>query len=152
MRKTYDIVEEPQGDLYKALLDYCNAHASVVLLVLREVDWIETSAHTFLEQFQSTLISQEQATDWPGTRLTAGTATVFRYHITSDLINHLKTDVEGLYEWQQPERLEDLCFLREDGTTLLATITHENDAYLELSSEEYIDLLRLLPTLHVVSR
>jgi len=150
MRKTYDIIEEPQGDLYRALLDYCNAHAQIVLLVLREVDWIETPARAFLEQFRSILISQEQATEWPGTRLTSGTATIFRYHITSDLIDYLKTKVEGLYEWQQPERLEDLCFLRQDETTLLATIAHENDAYLELTSEEHKDLLRLLPALHVV--
>lgn len=151
MRKTYNIIEEPQGDLYRTLLDYCNAHAQIVLLVLREADWIEHSARAFLEQFRSILISQEQSTDWPGTRLTSGTATIFRYHITPDLIDHLKAKVEGLYEWQQPERLEDLCFLREDGTALLATIAHENDAYLELTSEEHKDLLRLLPALHIVS-
>lgn len=150
MREIYDIIEEPQGTLYRALLDYCNAHAQIVLLVLREVDWIEPPAREFLERFRSILISQEQATEWPGTRLTSGTATIFRYHITSDLIDYLKTTVEGLYEWQQPECLEDLCFLRQDGTPLLVTIAHENDAYLELTSEEHKDLLRLLTALHVV--
>jgi hypothetical protein len=149
MRKTYDIIGEPQGILYKALIDYCSAHAQIVLLVLRETDWTETSAHAFLEQFRSILISQDLATEWPGTRLTSETATIFRYRVTPDLTDYLKTKVDRLYEWQQPERFEDLCFLRSDGTTLLATIAHENDAYLELSEKEYFDLINVLPLLPI---
>ncbi|PIE57119.1 MAG: hypothetical protein CSA34_00450, partial [Desulfobulbus propionicus] len=58
--------------------------------------------------------------------------------------------VEGLYEWQQPKQLEDLCFLRQDGTTLLATISHENDDYLELTLEGYREFVRLMPSLRIV--
>jgi hypothetical protein len=150
MLKTYDITSEPQNDLYKALIDYCKACADIALLVLREPEWIEPSISIFWEQFRTLLIAQENAKEWPGTILASGTATVFKYQITSDLINYFKNEVNGLFEWQQPQQLEDLCFLRRDGTVLLATIAHENDAYLKLTEEEHENILRVLPTLEIV--
>jgi hypothetical protein len=150
MLKTYDILEEPQGDLYKALIDFCKIHAYHILLVLREPHWVESSVHTFIEQFRKILVKQEVVTEWPGTKLTLGTATVFRYQLTSDLIDYLKNEANRLFEWQQPERLEDPCFLRQDGTTLLTTIAHENDAYFELTEEEHKNLLQLLPLITIV--
>jgi hypothetical protein len=147
MRKTYDIVKEPQGNIYKALIDYCSIHARCVLLVIRDADWIEPSINSFMEKFQVALISREQATEWPGTKLLSGTATVFRYNITPDMVKYLKTEVDGLYEWKQPKQLEDISFIRHDASTLLATIAHENDAYMELTSQEYSELLQLIPGL-----
>jgi hypothetical protein len=150
MLKTYDISEEPQDDLYKALIDYCKVYAGTVLLVLREPDWIEPSIPMFLEQFRTILIMQENVKEWPGTKLMGEAATVFKYRLTSDLADYLKNEVNGLYKWQQPQRLEDLCFLRQDGTALLVTIAHENDAYLELTDEEHENILQVLPALKII--
>jgi hypothetical protein len=150
MRHTYDITEEPRDEVYRALVDFCAARAATVLLVLREMDWLDDSARAFISQFQKSALQEQNATEWPGTKLTSRTATLFRYRITPDLIDYLKTNADGLYEWQQPERLEDLSFLREDGSTLLATIAHEHDAYVVMTPAEYKGLSQSLPALHVV--
>jgi len=59
----------------------------------------------------------------------------------------LKTEAHGLYDWVQPNRPEDLCFLRSDETPWLATIAHEKDAYFELSGEEKQRLTKALPNI-----
>jgi len=57
--------------------------------------------------------------------------------------------VDGLYEWRAPERLEDMCFLRDDGTPVLATISHEHDAFMELTNKEFEELLKAVPDLRI---
>lgn len=132
-----------------ALMDFCAERAKTALLVLREPDWLDDSAKQFIEQAEPFLLLKEQVSEWPGTRLTSGHATAFRYSIVAESIQLLKDSAQRLYEWQQPTRLEDLCFLRDGGTPLLVTIAHENDAYLELQAEEYEALLQQVPGLEV---
>jgi hypothetical protein len=55
--------------------------------------------------------------------------------------------VEGLYEWQQPERPEDLALLRRDGTPLLGSSAHERDGFLVLDEDELERLSLTLPWL-----
>lgn len=149
MRHTYDVIAEPRDELYRALVGFCGARAEEVLLVLLDPDWMAEKARDFIDRFQEITVAQQDLSEWPGSLLTTSTATVFRFRITPDLLARIKTNAEGLYDWQQPERLEDLCFLRADGSVLLATIAHENDAFFDLDSEEFQELTRLLPALRI---
>lgn len=149
VRKIYDIIEEPRNDIYSALIDYCFKNSHIVQFVLRADNMINDSARMILKKFQSELTFHGEVNEWPGTKLTAGSATIFKFRITIDLVNYIKTEVDSLYRWQHPEYFEDICFLRSDGQVLLATISHENDSYLEISTNEYDELLQCLPSLKV---
>ena len=58
--------------------------------------------------------------------------------------------VEGLFDWIEPELPEDLCILRPDGSPWLVTISHEQDAYFQLSDKEKGELTELVPDLRLV--
>lgn len=149
MQQVYDIKAEPRGDLYKSLVEFCAVRSRILLLVLRDVEWLTDSARSLFQRLEPFLLSKQKATEWPGTRLTEGQATVFRYRTAPELVRLIQDATEGLYEWQQPERPEDLAFLRSDETPLLVTISHESDAYLELSEDEHYDMIHALPLLSV---
>jgi hypothetical protein len=61
----------------------------------------------------------------------------------------LRRIVPGLFDWQCPRLPEDLCFLRPDGFPWLASIAHEQDAYLVLNDEELTKLTSRVPTLQL---
>jgi hypothetical protein len=58
----------------------------------------------------------------------------------------MKELASGLFQWvgYAPE---DPCFFRADGEVLLVTTSHERDAYLMLSEEEYQGLRLRFPDL-----
>jgi len=149
MRQTYDIETEPRRDMLTSLLAFCGARSTTALLIVREKDWLTDAARRVLSELEPHLLSKTESAEWPGTRLFAGSATVLRYLVTPIFVSLLQSQTEGLYQWQQPERPEDLCFLRQDGTPLLVTITHESDAYLELEEDEYREIMRFVPALRL---
>ena len=149
MYQTYDIETEPRGDVLTSLLAFCASRSTTALLVIREKDWLNNTARRVLSELEPHLLSKEESSEWPGTRLLSETATVLRYSVTPGFVSVLRNQTDALYQWQQPERPEDLCFLRQDGTTLLVTITHESDAYLELEEDEYREIMRLVPALRL---
>lgn len=59
--------------------------------------------------------------------------------------------VPGLYSWRQPERPEDLCLLRRDGSPWMGSIAHERDSFLELEEAEMVDLRAGVPGLELAS-
>ena len=144
-RHVYDVLKEPRGELYRSFVRFCGARSEEALLVLCDTIRLGESARDFVQRFQGLAVAQKRG-EWPGTRISPRITTVFRFHITPDLIAYLETNADGLYDWQQPERLEDLCFLRADGSVVLATIAHEKDAWLELNSKEHEEVTHLLPT------
>lgn len=146
MRHTYDIIAEPHDGALAELITFCADRSKEVLLVVREKDWLTDSARRFLSEVSPWLISQEQSSEWPGTCLISATASISKFSITPHFMSILREHVTRLYQWQQPDLPEDLCFIRQDGTPLLVTITHEHDAYMELEEDEYRDFNRLVPS------
>jgi hypothetical protein len=148
----YDIVREPRGESYSTLIDFCAGLSRSATVVIREPDWLDDEGRRVLSELRRFQLGETQASAWPGTRLTNGTATVYSIPIIETVIEIVKESAAGLYDWQQPSRPEDLCFIRENGEPVLATIAHEEDAFLLLSEEEFFKLSSLLPALEVKSR
>jgi hypothetical protein len=151
MRETYDLLVEPTGETYRQLLlcalDYC----SHLLLVVRHTARLSPDGEEILNRLQPFLATVTEQSEWPGTRLIGHAATVYRCGVTRDALFVLVDAASGLFSWRQPDRPEDPCLLRQDGTVWLATISHERDGYLLLSPEEHGVLLRRAPDLVVRS-
>jgi hypothetical protein len=137
----YELATEPSGHEYRELLAFCAELSSQVLLIVREIDWLDESALQVLDKLQPFQMTVTEQSEWPGTRLLGHTATVHAYTPSAEVIGILQASANRLYEWQQPVRPEDLCFLRATGKPLLVSIAHERDGYLEISHDEF-ELLR----------
>ncbi len=133
---------EPKGDHHRQLLEFCAEHCDQASLVARDVDWLQPAALQLLERLRAFQLSVVEASKWPGTTLVGHTASVYRYAVHPTLIRLLEQAVTGLYDWIQPDRPEDLSFCRPDGKPFLASIAHERDGYLDLTSEEFAKLRR----------
>ncbi len=131
---------EPRGEAYRQLLDFCHARCARVSLVVREMQWLSDAGVEILERLRPHQISVNELSEWPGTKLLADTASVYQYQASPRLLPSLRSAASGLYDWVHPERPEDLCFIRKDGTPMLVSISHERDAYLELTSDEVLQL------------
>lgn len=140
------ITQEPRDDLYRATIDLATDVCSTFLLVLRSAN-LNLRGRSVLESLGPKLIKEENASEWPGTRLKRDRARVFYFSLDAESSRLLKGAANGLYEWLQPNLPEDLCFLKSDESPYLVTISHENDSYLVLSSEERDYLTRRLPKL-----
>jgi hypothetical protein len=147
----FDIINEPRGHTYRQLMTACAAWASMVLLVVRADDALDDFGKNVLRTLGEHLIDVRERSEWPGTKLLEGTATVYRFEVRPVILSALQDSVGGLYDWTQPLP-EDLCLLRRDGTPLLVTIAHERDAYLDLAQHEVDLVIRSVTDLELVRR
>lgn len=137
----YSLGREPRDKNYRDLLEFCASRAPAALLVVREVDWLDEAAIHLLERLRLFQTAVQERSEWPGTRLLNDTATVYQYVVQTELVTVLQSVAHGLYDWRQPQRPEDLCFVRATGTPLLVSIAHEHDGYLDLDGPDE-ELLR----------
>lgn len=147
--RRYTLVNEPVGDLYRALLDHGRTHCETALLIEQPSLGLTAHGRAVLDSLQPFLTQREQTAEWPGTRLLDGTAWVHAYSLTAACLEILKEASTGLLGWHQPDLPEDLALLRADGSPWLTTIAHERDAYVDLTSVEEQDLRRALPWLEL---
>lgn len=145
----FDILAEPRGAAYRALIRWCASRSSTALLVVRDGDALRATAANMLNRLAPALRNAETTQEWPGTVLLSPNdfAAVYRYNLNPPMLDVLTSAVDGLYEWTEPRQPEDLCFLREDGTAILTTIAHERDAYLSLTPDEARALRQAVPEL-----
>lgn len=148
-RVTYNIVHQPQGDLYRRLIETALRRCTGFLVVVRKTVTLAVSARRTLKELDPFLEGTSEQAEWPGTQLTDGRAAVSRYRLNRDSAVVLSQAANGLYGWLQPELPEDLCLLRADGTPWLVTISHERDAFLVLASDEFDALRSALPDLQL---
>jgi hypothetical protein len=132
---------EPEGPEYRDLMEFCCQHATKMSLVVRDPQIDPGSAiRARLAQLEPYLVESGLAQEWPGTRLLADKATLYRYRIASGLQQELQRMASHLFEWIHPGSPEDVCFFRADDQLLMATTTHEHDAYLLLTTAEFATL------------
>lgn len=146
-RAMLHIVREPRGEVYKTLIDYTLGKFPAFLLVFRPEDLpLSDGGENIKKRLSYFAIKEENSFEWPGTRIfTDKAATVFYFKIEPDSVRILKEAAAGLYDWQQPNLLEDLCVIREDETPWMLSISHESDAYFHVSPEELIQIKENLP-------
>jgi hypothetical protein len=144
-KRTLSFTDEPRGSIYQHVLEASLADASIVYVVLRESVDVSAMARRCLTKLEPFLMSNQMVREWPGTALFSGEAHRLSYHWNDSCRRVLASCAEGLYEWLQPERPEDLGLLRSDGSVWLASVAHERDAWLELEFAECDRLLRVCP-------
>lgn len=145
MRRVFNLIQEPSGELLRRFFGALARHSSSVMMVLRDDLGLGETGQALLLRLEPYLLKRERRSSWPGTTLFGEEATVLRFALCTQVLDELVAASSGLFGWQQPELPEDLALVRSDGTVVLASISHEHDAYLELSDEEYQSLAATLP-------
>ncbi|MFN2582770.1 MAG: hypothetical protein ABR498_08535 [Candidatus Dormibacteria bacterium] len=138
-RKTYDLIDEPLGPDYDALLDSAlNQCAVIVLMTPSESEGDDVRAVLDrLEPFR-------RRTN------TTSTATVHYFEFNTESVAVLKDVARRLYAWAAPTLPHDLCLMRADGSPWLVSIAAQRLGYLELTPFEKLLLGRGAPGLAAV--
>ena len=136
----YGLRREPKEGAYRQLIDFVVATGTTALLVVRRHPHPGSSCERFVERLAPYIVSSSEEPEWPGTRLIDDVATVHRISLDYGSGELLKYAVDGLYEWRHPEFPEDFCAFREDGSTLLGSIAHEEEGWLFLTEAELAKL------------
>lgn len=148
-RSNYRVLQEPRGNTYRRLIDYSLRYCHSFLLVVGPSIPINETGRRVLTSLEPFLLSQTESSEWPGTRLLDGVARVYRFTLSSESATILAQVADSLFSWVQPNLPEDLCLNRCDGSPFLVTISHEKDAYLQLTPEEASVLIAGVPGLEV---
>jgi len=128
---------------YKGLLELSLNYCAYFSLVQRRCVDLEASAHRVFSHLKSAIVSEQETSEWPGTRLIDDTAVMRVYVLNSVTEVVLATEASSLFDWIQPSLPEDLCLRRADMSPWLVTISHEHDAYFVTNSDE-IEMIRRL--------
>jgi len=136
-RKTFDLIDEPVGADYRALLDVALPHCdSAVLSVDAEPSPEAAAALALLEPFATQPPS-------PGGGMR-------RFQFSRESLPVLEQLAGGLYDWRGPHLPSDLCLLRSDGTPWLVSVASQRLGYIELAPFERLLLTRTAPGLAAV--
>jgi hypothetical protein len=141
-----DIVSEPRGEAYRALLHLAKQHCTSFSLVWRDDFTFSESAGNVECSLQTFLIREEHTDEWPGTELLRHKARVCHYRVTDESVSIL-AEVPGLYAWLAPRMPEDLTFYAADGSCWLLSIAHEKDAAIMSESVPIEELRAAIPGL-----
>lgn len=136
-RKTYDLIDEPTGPEYDALLESALTQCSTMVLTVHP-NGEEPRARAVVDE-----LGPHRLQDRAG-------GPVLRYRLSRDTVAILKRSARGLYAWHAPGLPENLCLLRADGTPWLVSIAREQLGYLELTPFEKLLLGRAAPGLAAV--
>jgi hypothetical protein len=133
MKRKYMLYKEPQGELYRDVLTAGLAHASTLGLVFPNSS--STGPSPSADALGPFLLEEEEVSEWPGT-LSQELRLRRLYELNVAVVEILSATVMNLFDWQMPDRPEDPHLLRADRSLWLGTISHERDAWLELSDAE----------------
>jgi hypothetical protein len=130
-----DFDREPQLDQYAGLVKILAAISHRALLITRHYHVLEPT-EALLRRLGPSCIVREERSQWPNTRLhPPNTEIIHEFRLSSEVVLALSESVNRLYGWGGPLP-EDLGFIREDGSVVLYSTTHEEEAGLCLSSAE----------------
>lgn len=146
MPKLRSIAVEPAGAAYAALIRFAEAEASTFSLAWRHQIKFDPGAHAIAKALRPSLIRQQVTDTWPGTELLGHTAIV-RFYKVSPGARRVLEAVDRLYMWRAPGRPEDLAFYRPDGRWWLASIAHEQQAFIDADAIDGSRLLAAVPGL-----
>jgi hypothetical protein len=146
-RQIYNFQFEPREENYYRLLNLALEFCDRLLLVERSSIPLSLLGKEFAQRLNGFLIETMNGDEWPGTKLLDEKAVIRVFKFNLDSLEILKSFTCGLYDWVQPELLEDLCLLRSDGTPWLVSISHEKDGYFELTECEKNQVIEKFPGL-----
>lgn len=143
----YDLIAEPTPTEFEGILTAGLRISSFLSVVLRPGLGLGNTGIALLERIELNLVDTREVTEWPGTKLFGGTATLNTYLLSESLLLELITVQPNLFMWTQPELPEDICLYRKDHTPWFCTIAHEKEGWFILQEDEARMLTRLLPSL-----
>jgi hypothetical protein len=138
-RKTYDLVDEPTGDDYRALLLCARSQCDTAVLSVDGRRELDAAGAEIVERLAAQLRSDTRS----------GEVRRLRYQLTQECVDVLG-EAPGLYAWKQPQRPENLCLLRPDGSPWIVSIAVERIGYVEFTPFEKLLLGRVAPGLAAV--
>jgi hypothetical protein len=143
------IVAEPREQMYREFVSVLASMAERFLLVQHSlpIAGITREEEEIFATLAPWCVLVEERADWPGTTHGPGARAdqpIYEYATAPGAIEVLQQTVSGLYEWLTP-RPEDLAFLRTDGSVILYSVAHEQEAELSLTSSERDTLIRKWP-------
>jgi hypothetical protein len=124
------------GDVVSSLWNSCARFSATVRAGLGQTEELQQFLLALSEDLRELRVSPE----WPGTRLLEGTAGVYTYQCSKDALGQILKRGSVLEMWQQPRMPEDLALYRADGSVVLESISHEGEAVVRLTEEEYSTL------------
>ena len=140
------IAREPRKESYRQLLQVASRTCAYAQLVVREAQSQVDEIANILDRLADKLVAREQSSSWPGTVLLDETATLYRYSLDPTLAILLGSIVDGLYDWIEPNRPEDLCIFRDNMDPWLVTISHERESALIITEDERTRLSEEAPS------
>jgi hypothetical protein len=146
-----NLTREPREDAYRELLRAALKYADTAQLVLRPTLPAGPSCEAFLVASQLWLSGRREASEWPGTVLLEGTATVLSFRYDEAFAEVLGRAASSLYEWQQPDLPEDLALLR-GRQPWLVSVAHERDGYRVVEPGQLTALAREMPLVQSLLR
>ena len=156
MKSEFAILGDCSGQTYVELLEFVAERSSSFYLVDQQNIPISESA--FLRSASTFLHETRSSSEWPGTELLGfpgelpRRASIHYFTISLESIRLLVETTDWLYGWQwseEPCLPEDLGFIRSDGTVVLAMVSHEHFAWLELEESECADFVALAKQLRL---
>lgn len=140
-RREYLFVHEPRAPLYHRILDYAASVCPHFAVVVRDVERVSPTSSTLLAQLRPFIVEELLTTEWPGTVLLEGQAHLYKYRLTQQALEVLKSSSTHLFQWRAPELPEDLCLIRPNGEPWLGMVAHERDGWINLNQPEYSELV-----------
>jgi hypothetical protein len=138
-RKTYDLMDEPVGADYRALLLCAQSQCDTAVVAVDSERELGAEGRRLLNRLEPFAKAES----------TAGNVRILRIHLNRESVEVLG-DAPGLFAWRQPERPENLCLLRVDGSPWMLSIAAERLGYLEFTPFEKLLLGRAAPGLAAV--
>lgn len=128
---------EPSGVQYINLLTWV-AHLSNEFRFVTYDRWPDRPAtRDLIDRLRRHLVTQELVNCWPGTELGAGwSARLWRFRLSPGLVEDLLGATTSLADWGG-DLPDDPHFTREDGTVVFGSTSSEEDAWLQLTEEEF---------------
>ena len=123
-----DVVREPRGTEYRALLSLIASKATSFSLVWQHEFEFGPAAEILRKRLAPYLLRTEGVSEWPGTKLLTTMATI-RFYATTKAAMSILAEAGSLYAWEAPERPEDLAFYGPRDEVLFGSIAHEADSW-----------------------
>lgn|ERR1700761_1063080 len=126
-------------EVYCRLIGFLFGHAALCSVVVRPELALNEKGRQFLIDTEEDLETLLSCSEWPGTKLLPGTASVYTFRLSPHFRKVFNQQASDVFDWAQPSLPEDPAFYRADGSVLLGSVSHEQDAFIELSAAELAD-------------
>lgn len=134
-RRTYEILDEPAGEDYIALLRAASGECATGALTIPPA--LTDTGLAVAEALRT-------AADAAAAPVSAGP--LVRFPITPGTLDVLADNATTLYSWRTPALPDSLCLFRPDGSPWLISVASQRLGYIELTVLERVRLSHVAPT------